>query len=84
MTTTIIKFDNYKEHLNKPVEVIIGCYEAGFAYHDDNILKGMDEDTYYFYSPELDLEWSIDFEEEDGNLSYSVEVFLKEEEDEKH
>lgn len=58
----MIDFHNFKEFLNKPVEIEITCYEAGFIYPDNNILIGMNPDCYYFVSEkdtEDELYWHI-------------------------
>lgn len=57
-----VTFENYKEHIGKDVQVDIYCSEVGIIYPDDNILIGMNEGNFYFYSKEDDTYWHWEIE----------------------
>lgn len=73
-----VTYENFKEYLNKPVEVEITFYWAGIMYPDENILIGMNPNTFYFYSKSHDLYWDQEIPEDptDKN-STNIEVFYE-------
>lgn len=49
---TIIELDNFKDYLNKDVQVDVTSYEKAYIYPLNNKLIGMNEHFYYFFSEE--------------------------------
>jgi hypothetical protein len=43
-----ITFENYKEFIDKRIEIEICCYSGGMMYPDHNVLIGMNKGNYYF------------------------------------
>ena len=79
---TQITYDNFKKYLGKRVEVSITCYAAGIMHPDENILVGMNPDTYYFVSDkdtedELYWHWTIEKNQDDKNSAH-IDVWDKE------
>lgn len=72
-----VNLDNYKKYLNKDVEVEISCYDGGVLYPSENILIGMNEFVFYFYSKSDDIFWHWDFKKVEGEMNCSVDVFVK-------
>jgi hypothetical protein len=76
-----VTFDNFKQHLNKRVEVEICCYEGGMMYPDDNVLIGMNQENFYFYSKEDDVYWHWKATDDTGDkhsqLNCSISVWAK-------
>lgn len=74
---TRIGIDNYRQFLSKRVKVDIFSYSAGVVYPTENILIGMNDSFFYFYSDEEGLFWHVACQPNGGNHEdeYSVEVY---------
>lgn len=70
--TVIVTFENFKEYLGKAVIVEIIAKGFGLMYPDDNILTGMSEYNYYFFSQSCGY-WHYALSEKDCDIC----VFLK-------
>ncbi len=74
MKITRITIDNFKNYLDKRVEVEICCYAYGMTYPDHNILIGMNEDFYYFKTDEGEI-WHWKTKDDEGKSGCSINVW---------
>ena len=82
---TSITFENFLEHMGKDVEVEITGYQGGMSYPDNNILVGMNENTYYFVSDigtpdQVYWHWTIE-KDADHRNGFHIQVWDKAEYD---